>query len=59
MVAHLGGDSLHVQQAGEFLGKLAGWRDALTELQLRNQNLRQILGLFQELKVTGNFVSRS
>jgi hypothetical protein len=42
LVAHLGGESLHVQQAGEFLGRLPGWKDALTELQLRNQSLKQI-----------------
>jgi hypothetical protein len=47
-----------VQQAGEFLGTLPGWRDALTELSLRNQNLRQILGLSPELRVAGAFVGR-
>ena len=32
LLAHLGGEQAHVQQAGEFLGTLPGWRDALTEL---------------------------
>ena len=58
LLAHLPAGGEHVQEAGNFLGTLAGYRDALTELQLRNQSLRQILGLFSELKVTGNFVSR-
>jgi hypothetical protein len=57
-MAHIGTGSLHLQEAGNFLGTLPGYRDALTELQLRNQSLRQIIGLFSELKVVGNFVSR-
>jgi hypothetical protein len=58
LLAHLPPAGLHVQEAGNFLGTLPGYRDALTELQLRNQSLRQILGLFPEFKIYGNFVSR-
>jgi hypothetical protein len=58
LIAHIGDEGAHVQQAGNFLGTVPGYRDALTELQLRNQSLRQILGLFPELQVNGNFISR-
>jgi hypothetical protein len=51
LMAHIGDKDVHVQDAGNFLGTLPGYRDALTELQLRNQSLRQILGLFPEMQV--------
>ena len=38
LLAHLPAGGLHVQEAGNFLGTLPGYRDALTELQLRNQS---------------------
>ena len=51
LMAHLGGGQLSVQDAGNFLGTLPGWRAAVTELRMGNQNVRQILDLFSELQV--------
>jgi len=51
LAAHIGDGEISYQNAGNFLGTLPGYRAAVIELRMNNQNLRQILGLFPELQL--------
>ena len=58
LLAHLGDKEMSLQDCGNFLGSLPGWRQAVTELRMNNSGLRAILSLFPELRV-GERVSRA